>query len=149
MQEYLGLLIAIARRRIKQAVLGRIAAYRLAPQQFWTLIALRENAGLSQAQLAERVRADAPTISRVVAGLARRDLVRVELDARDRRRSRLALTPAGERMARDLAGIADEVRAAVVAGRSEAEVGAVRQGLRKVIANMDRFDARAARRRTP
>ncbi len=149
MQEYLGLLIAIARRRLKQAVLRRVAHHRLAPQQFWMLIALREHPGVSQSELAERVHVDAPTASRVVTALARRGLVRIELDPRDRRRSRLSLAAGGERLARELTAVAEDVRAAVVEDMSEAEVEALRKGLRKVITNMDRFEARvrASRRR--
>ncbi len=148
MQDYVGLLIAIARRRIKQAVLRRVVRHRLAPQQFWILIALSENPGVSQSELAERVRIDAPTASRVMTALSRRELVRMELDPRDRRRSRLFLTGAGERLARELAAVAQDVRAAVVEDMSDADVETLRRGLKKVISNMDRFEARASRRRT-
>ena len=141
------MLIAAARRRIKQAVLGRLAGRHLTSQQFWFLIAIREHPGIAQGELAHRVRADAPTASRVVAAMAERGLVRAEPDPHDRRRACLSLTPAGERLARDLAPIARDVREAVVAGMSDAEVAAVREGLRRIIANMDRFDAVAPRRR--
>ncbi|HEY6098022.1 MAG TPA: MarR family transcriptional regulator [Anaeromyxobacter sp.] len=144
-QEYPGLLIAIARRRIKQAVLGRAARHGLSPQQFWLVVALHERRVASQAELAEHMHVDAPTASRVVAALARRRLVRVEEDPSDRRRARLHLTRAGEEIARELARIAGEIRAAVVDGMSPAEVEGLRRGLRKIIANMERLDGRAAR----
>ncbi len=146
MQEPIGLLIASARRRIKQAVLARTATHRLAVQQFWFLIALSERPGISQVELAEGVRSDAPTTSRVVASLARRRLVRADPDPRDRRRSRLSLTPAGVRLAKELSGTAQEIRAAVIHGMTEAELDALRQGLRRVIANLDRLEAKPSRR---
>ena len=74
--EPIGLLIASARSRLKQAVLTRAAAHGLAVQQFWFLIALREAPGVSQVELADRVRSDAPTTSRVISSLMRRRLVR-------------------------------------------------------------------------
>ena len=40
MQDYVGLLIAIARRRIKQVVLSRVVRHRLSSGQFWILIGL-------------------------------------------------------------------------------------------------------------
>src|SRR5919197_2597870 len=126
MQEPVGLLIAAARRRLKQVVLGRLAGRRMTSQQFWLLIAVREHPGISQAELAHRVRADAPTASRVVAAMAGRGLVRTELDPDDRRRTRVSLTPAGEKLARELAPIAREVREAAVAGMSDQEIAAVR-----------------------
>ncbi len=147
-REYVGLLVEIARRRIKQAVLGRVAGLRLAPRQFWLLVTLHERPGISQGELADRARVDAPTASRLVATLERRRLVRVDADPSDRRRTILSLTAAGERLARDLAAVAQEVRAAVVDGMGETEVEGLRRGLRKVIDNMDRFEARTEARRT-
>jgi len=146
MQESVWLLIASARRRIKQAVLARTAAHRLAVQQFWFLVALRERPGISQVELAERVRSDAPTTSRVVASLTRRRLVRTDPDPHDRRRARLALTPEGRRLAEELSSTAQEIRAAVIHGMTEAELDALRHGLRRVIANLDRLEARPSRR---
>ncbi len=148
MQEYLGLLIAAVRSRIKQVVLAQVAQFGLAPQQFWTLIALRESPGQSQAQLAERVRADAPTVSRTLAVLLERRLVRSEPDPDDRRRSRVFLTAAGARLADELSRVASEVRASVVDGMSEGEEAAVRRGLKRILTNLDGYEARLRGRRS-
>ena len=148
MQEYLGLLIAAARSRIKQVVLAQVTHLGLAPQQFWMLVALRENPGMSQAALAERVRADAPTVSRTLGALLERGLVRSDSDPEDRRRSRVFLTAAGERLAGEVAAVADDVRAAVVEGMSGAEETAVRRGLKRILGNLDRYEARVRGRRT-
>jgi MarR family transcriptional regulator, transcriptional regulator for hemolysin len=142
MQEYLGLLIAAARSRIKQVVLAQVAQFGLAPQQFWMLIALRESPGMSQAELADRVRSDAPTVSRTLAALLERGVVRSDPDPQDRRRSRVFLTPTGERLAAEVARVADEVRATVVEGMSPAEEAAVRRGLKRILSNLDRYEAR-------
>ncbi len=147
-REYVGLLIDIARRRIKQAVLSRVAERKLAPQQFWCLVGIREHPGITQAELVDRVRVDAPTASRILAALVRRRLVQTASDPRDRRRMLLSLTPGGDRLAKELSATAREVRDAVVAGMSDADVEALRRGLSRVIANMDRFEARASVRRT-
>jgi DNA-binding MarR family transcriptional regulator len=148
MQEYLGLLIAAARSRIKQVVLAQVAQFGLAPQQFWMLIALRENPGMSQAELAERVRSDAPTVSRTLAALLERGLVRSDPDPEDRRRSRVFLTPAGEQLASEVAAVAADVRAAVVEGMSAADEAAVRRGLKRILDNLDRYAARVRGRRS-
>jgi DNA-binding MarR family transcriptional regulator len=139
-QEYPGHLIAVARRRIKQAVLARAAVHGLSTQQFWTVVALLELSGQSQGELAERLRVDAPTASRVLAALVKRRLVRSEPDPLDRRRTRPVLTRTGEELARALAKSAEEIRAAVVEGMTPAEVDGLRRGLRKVIANLERLD---------
>ncbi len=144
-QEYPGLLIAVARRRIKQVVFARTARRGISPQQFWLLVGLRERRAPSQTELAERLHVDAPTASRVVATLVRRRLVRVEQDPDDRRRARVHLTRAGEELADELARIASEIRAAMVDGMSPSELDSLRRGLHKIISNLESLEARAAR----
>lgn len=147
--EPVGLLIGAARRRIKQAVGRRARRLRLTPQQFWLLLAIQEERTTSLGALADRLRGDQPTASRVVATLVRRKLVRVEVDPRDRRRTLLACTPAGAAMKPQLAALAGEMRAAIVDGMDAAEQDVLREGLRKVIANMDRLENGGAAARKP
>jgi len=146
MAEYVGLLIGAARRRIKQSVLARAARHGLSAQQFWFLVAVAEAPGASQAAICARLRADPPTVSRVYAALERRRLVRTAPDPADRRRTCLFLTPAGERLAPDLAASAREIRAAVTQGMSEREVDQLRRGLRRVVENLDRLGGDAGPR---
>ncbi len=145
-QEYPGMLIAAARRRIKQAVLARAARRGLSVPQFWLLVALHERPGASQGDVAGRMFADAPTASRVLATLVRRKLVRAEQDPEDRRRARLHLTRDGQEIARELVRVASEIRSAIVNGMSVSEVETLRRGLMKVISNLEALDGRDARR---
>jgi MarR family transcriptional regulator for hemolysin len=138
-EEHIGLLIAAARRRIKQAVGSRVRGYDLTTQQFWVLVAIYEHPGFSLGELAARIRMDTPTASRVVFALMNRKLVEVRDDAEDRRRARLHLKPAGAALAKELHALATTVRAALVQGLSPTEQAALRAGLRQVIANMDRL----------
>lgn len=149
--EPVGLLIAAARRRIKQVVGRRVRHLRLTPQQFWLLVAIQEGRAPSLGELAGRLRGDQPTASRVVAALVRRNLVRVEQDPDDRRRSRLSTTPRADALRSDLAAAVVRIRTGIVQGMDAGEQDTLRAGLRKVIANMDRLDEedaapRAARR---
>lgn len=137
----LGLLIGAARRRIKQAVGHRLRGHRLAPQQFWLLVAIRESEGLSLRELAESRHVDQPTASRVVAALARKGLVRADGDPRDRRRSCLRLTPRGAAQAREVYPLALELRKAIEHGLTPSELGVARRVLQRVMANMGRFEA--------
>jgi DNA-binding MarR family transcriptional regulator len=147
-QEYVGLLIAAARRSLRQAVTARVRRLRLNPQQFWVLLALDELSGTSLGELATRQRVDAPTASRVVAALARRGLVRLALDPRDRRRSRIIVTVQGKNLLRTLRPIATGLREAIVQGMDASEQEALRASLRKVIANVQQFE-RTDRGRRP
>jgi DNA-binding MarR family transcriptional regulator len=138
--EHIGLLIAAARRRIKQAVGSQVRQrYGVTTQQFWMVVAIHEHPGLSIGELAARTRMDMPTASRVVYTLMKRKLVEVRDDAADRRRARLHLRAAGAALAKELHALATTVRAALIQGLSATEQAALRAGLRKIIANMDRL----------
>ena len=137
--EPIGLLIGAVRRRIKQTVGSHVRRHRLSTQQFWVLVAIHEQPGMSLGELAAHLRMDKPTASRVVFALMQRKLVQVRSDVADRRRARLHLSASGVAMAKELHGLATTIRGAAVRGFSSAELATLRVLLRKIIANMDRF----------
>jgi DNA-binding MarR family transcriptional regulator len=136
-QEHVGILIGRARRSIKQAVLRKARGLRLTPPQFWFLNAARELGNPTLGDLARRQHFDPPTASRLLESLARRGLLRMQPDPRDRRAVRVALTSAGLKLAERVGPLAATVRAAVVQGMSQREQEALRAALRKVISNLD------------
>jgi len=140
-EEHIGLLIGAVRRRITQALGSSVRRYHLTPRQFWILVALYEYPGLSLGELTAHLRMDDPTASRVIFALMNRKLVQVKNDAADRRRSRLYLGPSGATLGKELHDLATAVRAATTEGLSMSERKALRTCLRKIIANMDRFQA--------
>src|SRR3981189_1597352 len=140
-QEYVGRLIAAAPRSVKPAVHGR--ALGLPSRRFWFVNAARELPGASLGEIARRQRMAAPTASRLAEGLARRGLLRTAPDDRDRRALRVLLTPAGTRLAERIAPLAASVRIAVVRGMSPREPQALRAALRRVVANVETFAAKA------
>jgi DNA-binding MarR family transcriptional regulator len=138
-EEHLGLLIAAARRRLKQAVLARVRRYRLNTQQFWMLLRASAHSGATVGELAQLLRIDAPTASRIFSSLARRRLVRLLPDSHDRRRTRVFLTAAGEALAHELQPVGRSIRSAVVSGLTPDEQHTLRSSLHKVISNLDRL----------
>jgi DNA-binding MarR family transcriptional regulator len=146
----LGLLIAAARRSIKQAASARLRRHRLSSPQFWLLVSLYEQPGPSLRELADRRLMDSPTASRVVDRLAGRGFLRIEPDPRDRRRRSIQLSARGQALARELSAVARQIRQAIERGLSAAEAEALRGMLLRVIASLDGFepaDAAAAARR--
>ncbi len=141
-QENIGLMIAAARRSIKQAVSELARPYRLSAQRFWLLLGVSENEGLSLGELAARHRMDEPTASRIVAGLVRRGLICMAEDPGDRRRSKLSLTKTGCELAGELRPLQKAFRDATVEGLSAAEQRALVESLRRVIENVTRFARR-------
>jgi len=148
-QEPIGLLVVTVRRRIKQVTSVLLRDEDLSPQQFWTMVVIARNDGLSLRELAARRRMDEPTACRVVNSLVRRRLVRRTPDAADRRRSRLVLTPSGAEMATRLLPVAEKVLSVVEGALTPAERHAVVAGLRKVVDSLDQFQEVLAGRGAP
>jgi DNA-binding MarR family transcriptional regulator len=138
-QENLGLLIAAARRGIKQAVGELARPFHLSAQRFWLLLGIGEREGLSLCELADHHRIDEPTASRIVSALARQGLVRIASDPGDRRRTQLLLTEAGRNVAEQLRPLAEGLREATVDGFSAAERRMLAASLRRVVENVDQF----------
>ena len=148
-QEPIGFLVAVVRRRIRQVTTALMREHGLSPQEFWTVVAIARGGEMSLGELAERRRLDEPTACRVVATLVRRRLLRSGTDPGDGRRCRLALTRPGRAMAEELLPIADTIAATVERGLSETERAHVVTGLKKVIANLDLFEARRSQSQAP
>src|SRR5947209_333598 len=136
-KEPVGLLIAAARRKMKRAVHERVAPHGLTTQQFWALVNIDEADRPSLREVAERMRMDAPTASRAVTQLLRRQLVKAEGDRNDRRLLRLQLTRKGRAKIGALRTLAAELRGAAVHGLTRDEEETLRTLLRKVIGNLD------------
>ena len=132
-------MVAVVRRCIRQAVNALVGDERLSPQQFWTLIAVAEQAGLSLGELAERRHMDQPAASRVVYTLTRRGSIAATVDPEDRRRLRLGLTADGRRLAKRLVPAVSKIRAAIDSSLSAQERAAVVNGLRKIIARLEQI----------
>jgi DNA-binding MarR family transcriptional regulator len=145
-QEHVGALLAAVRRRMRQVVRAEAGGHRLSPQQFWCLVGIGEAGPLSLGALADRLRMDQPTASRVVASLTKRRLVRMAEDPGDRRRLLLDTTPEGQELASRIRPIARELRDTIVAGFDPAELDALRAALQRIVGNLDRYEARRSRR---
>src|SRR5207244_2965863 len=107
----------------------------ITPQQFWVLLVLHGEDGLSLHALADRVWADDPTACRIISRLAEQKLVRAESDPHDRRRFRLRLTPKGKKLGAELAALqAEALHAAqarqpqIEAARAQVRAGQARVG---------------------
>src|SRR5712691_857638 len=139
-QDSLARLIAVARRRLKQAVGRRVSDHGLSSQQFWVLVYLDAEDAPPLFSVCDALRIDAPTASRIVAALTRRGLVRPAEDPADRRRNRLRLTADGRALARELRPLAADLRGAVERELSRSEADELRRLLTKVITGLERYD---------
>ncbi len=96
---------------------------------------------LGQLAAAEQVKA--PTMSRIVAGLKRSGLARIETDAKDARRIRVTATAKGERLLQQARARRVRLLAATLGGLGDAEMDT----LLKAAELMERAVGQAARRK--
>jgi DNA-binding MarR family transcriptional regulator len=140
-QEPVALLVAAARRRIKQAVHARLRGLALSAPQFWFLLAIRDRPGSSLKALAEQQRLDLPSSSRLAASLAAKGLIAQGRSSADRRLTSFGLTAAGSRLAAKLGQEAERIRRDTVAGFSQAEEAQLQSLLQRVLANLNGLEA--------
>lgn len=144
----IGLLAAAVRRAIKAAVLAHVAPLGLSSLQFWVVVAVAEQPGGSQCELAALLHIDEPTASRVVRSLRTRGLLRATRERTDRRRVRLELTERGAALASRLVPLAARMRAAVEEPLAPAERERTRAALQKIVTHLGRIAADQASRRS-
>jgi DNA-binding MarR family transcriptional regulator len=89
----------------------------------WRVIArLARESDLLSSELAERIQLDRARTSRAVTSLAAKKLVRREAGTADRRQARLALTPAGHALYRELFPLVCEINRGLLVPLSAADV---------------------------
>jgi DNA-binding MarR family transcriptional regulator len=132
----LGTLASAVRRRLKHVVASRLAPYDLTFQQFWVMLLLLEQGSSSLHPLAQRVWMDDPTASRVVKSMVERGLLDTKADPKHGRRILISLAPNAIPLAKELQGIAAEIKSGMVVGLQPEQQEILRQGLLTMFANL-------------
>src|SRR5450755_3279649 len=109
--------IHLLRHARKQDVLARIGPARLS-----ALSVLVFGGPMALGQLAAAEQVKAPTMSRIVAGLKRNGLTRIEADAKDARRIRVTATAKGERLLQQARARRIRLLAETLSGLRETEM---------------------------
>lgn len=129
------------------------ASLGLTGPQRVTLRVLGRRPGISAGTLAEILRLHPSTLTGILHRLERRDLVRRTHDPRDRRRTRLELTPRGRKLDAPSAGTVEAVVARVLSGIPESRLQPAADLLAAVAAALLAESApargRKSRRRSP
>jgi DNA-binding MarR family transcriptional regulator len=98
-----------------------LAEHNLRLPHFAVLTGLSDFGPLAQHDLADRLGLQRPHLVGYIDQIERQGLVQRERDPNDRRRQRVALTPAGTRLARHLMKVAGTSQDDLLVGLSEAE----------------------------
>jgi DNA-binding MarR family transcriptional regulator len=133
----LGTLAAAVRRRLKHVVGTRLTSYNLTLQQFWVMLVLLEQGPSSLHPLAQQVWMDDPTASRVVKAMVERGLLRTQPDPKHGRRILISLAPGSVPLAKELQGLATEIKSGLILGLDPDQEAVLRRGLLAMITNLD------------
>jgi MarR family transcriptional regulator, lower aerobic nicotinate degradation pathway regulator len=114
MEDQVGFLMRVAMQR-HTSIFMSLMVHELTQTQFAALAKLIEVGTCSQNQLGRLIYLDANTVKGVVDRLQRRKLVTIESSPKDRRRSMIAVTKGGYRIARDATVLAHQITRATLA----------------------------------
>lgn len=109
----LALLLRQAERRMTARLSVLLAAQGSSVDQWHVLSSLSDGAGRAMSEIGSVVMIPPPSMSKLIDGMVALNLVHRRVDARDRRRVLVFLTPRGRRLHRDLAAAVDQHDAAL------------------------------------
>ena len=111
---------------------------------FWLVLQnLREEDGLSQRELARRLQLEAPTLTRHLDRMAAEGLLIRTPDARDRRVTRINITPQGRRLHDRLSAVARQREAEFRSLLSDREMATLDRVLTRINNHLEQADADA------
>jgi DNA-binding MarR family transcriptional regulator len=131
LRDFIGFNLRLAQDASFRAFARHAGQKNIRPGRFAALMVLRDNPNITQSALGRAIARDKSSVTPLLQGLQRQGLVKRKRSTADRRSVTLTLTPAGERVLRDLIVHAREHdrRLDQIAGASKAEFVAI---LRKV-----------------
>jgi DNA-binding MarR family transcriptional regulator len=132
-----GMLIVAARRSIRQLIAVKVVPLNITPHHYWMLMIIFKGAPLPLGELARAMWMDAPTVSRMVREMGLRGNLTVGPDPAHGRRIRIRMTPEGEDLCEKLVKIDDDFHENSQKGMTIEEMATLREGLSKLIRNLD------------
>jgi DNA-binding MarR family transcriptional regulator len=135
-------------RRVVVAAINRaLSPLGATAAQYQVLLRLAMDGAVSQQELTVDAGLDAAGVSRLVAKMAEQKLVSIRVDAKDRRRRLVRLTPKGFAMVESLSPVVDASARKVVVGLTEAEEVRLLQLLDKAVISTAKMHAERRTRR--
>ncbi len=101
--------MSVAARSMKHALETRLAEHGITSSQYVVLEHLWKSNGISLTDLGKALHFDGPTITGIINRMARSKLIRRSRDRKDRRVTRVYITPKAKELQNILPGLADEV----------------------------------------
>jgi DNA-binding MarR family transcriptional regulator len=134
----LGYLALYAHRAFVKALERELAPHGILASQWSVLRILWITEGLTQVELAERMRVEKASLTGVLEGMERSGLILRSRNADDRRKIDIRLTARGRRLKPELLPYAAMINRHATRGMSESEIVMLRKLLAKATENLER-----------
>jgi DNA-binding MarR family transcriptional regulator len=132
-----GYLARYAHRAFAKALAAELAPHDILGAQWSVLRVLWEQEGLSQVDLAERMRVEKASLTGVLAAMERRKLIVRRRNSDDRRKVSINLTSRGRSLKAQLLPYGVSINRTATRGMSATEVDQLRGLLARVIRNLE------------
>jgi DNA-binding MarR family transcriptional regulator len=132
-----GYLVRYAHRAFAKALAGELAPHDILGGQWSVLRVLWEQEGLSQVDLAERMRVEKASLTSLLDTMERRKLIVRSRNSEDRRKVNINLTAYGRSLKAQLLPYGVSINRRATRGMSAAEVDQLRGLLVRVIRNLE------------
>ncbi|PAQ13934.1 MarR family transcriptional regulator [Bacillaceae bacterium SAOS 7] len=136
LDEYISIYIHQTDLLITSEVKSRLAPFNIAPEQNLVMMLLWKKDGLSQQEIAEKLKKDKTNIARMLLNLEQKGLIRRVCCQHDRRSLKVFLTQKGDNLKEIIIPIAKEINKQIYKGISEEELQTVRSVLSKMRENL-------------
>nr|WP_100403246.1 MarR family transcriptional regulator [Bacillus sp. FJAT-42315] len=136
LDEYISIYIHQTDLLITSEVKSRLAPFNIAPEQNLVMMLLWKKDGLSQQEIAEKLKKDKTNIARMLLNLEQKGLIRRVCCQHDRRSLKVFLTEKGDNLKEIIIPIAKEINKQIYKGISEEELQTVRSVLSKMRENL-------------
>lgn len=130
--------MARVNRRLRTVFDARVKERGLTLSRARTLLALMENEGPFQKDLAEALEIENATMVRLLDGLERQSFIERHTVQGDRRAKRVVMTEEGKEAAQEVVQLADTVREDLLEGVSDEDLAVALTVLQKMAASMSK-----------
>lgn len=128
--------LASLTRKMRTLFDARTGGYGLTEARARVLLHLSQRGPLTQADLAEAMEVERPTMARLIEGMEASGMVRREVVPEDRRQRYIILTEAAESQVQAVLMLTEQLRADVLVGVSEEDLAVTHRVLCRMLANV-------------
>jgi len=121
LQETPGFTIRILQLQIFERFYPFFAELGVSPAEYAILLVVRDNASVTQSELAAVLRMQLPNLVKILSAMEEQGTIARERSTRDKRAVELSLTAAGQKRAKEATGLGDQFNTETLAALSKQE----------------------------